>query len=105
MVGCKKDDTVDFSLQNLTGDWIHGIEERFAGVNGGEKASTIRSYSSLDMHYAFVEEFFKVYPLVTKHLLASKDKAYFLASSERPCQKSVLFIPVLNATLKVWFKN
>jgi fatty acid synthase subunit alpha, fungi type len=74
-------------------------------VNGGAKASIIQSYSSLDKPHAFVEEFFKAYPLATEQLLASEDKAYFLAISQRPGQKPVPFIPVLDATFEVWFKK
>ncbi|KAI0685962.1 fatty acid synthase [Cytidiella melzeri] len=96
---------VDLSLRNLTGDWLRRIEERFAGVNGGAKASIIQSYSSLDKPHAFVEEFFKAYPLATEQLLATEDKAYFLAISQRPGQKPVPFIPVLDSTFEVWFKK
>ena len=32
---------VDLSLRNLTGDWLRRVEERFAGVNNGAKASTL----------------------------------------------------------------
>ena len=88
---------VDLSLRNLTGDWLRRVEERFAGVNGGEKASILQSYSSLDKPHAFVEEFFKAYPLATEQLLTTDDKVYFLAISQRPGQKPVPSIPVLDA--------
>ncbi|KAI0368773.1 fatty acid synthase [Pilatotrama ljubarskyi] len=92
---------IDLSLRNLTGDWLRRVEERFAGVNGhGEKPSMLQSYSSLDKPQAFVEEFFKTYPAATEQLLASEDKAYFLAISQRPGQKPVPFIPVLDASFE-----
>ncbi|OBZ72637.1 Fatty acid synthase subunit beta [Grifola frondosa] len=96
---------VDLSLRNLTGDWLRRVEERFAGVNGGQKASILQSYQSLDRPEAFVEEFFKTYPLATEQLLASEDKAYFLTIAQRPGQKPVPFIPVLDASFEVWFKK
>ncbi|KAI0360181.1 fatty acid synthase [Trametes cingulata] len=97
---------IDLSLRNLTGDWLRRVEERFAGVNGhGEKPSILQSYSSLDKPEAFVEEFFKTYPAATEQLLASEDKAYFLAISQRPGQKPVPFIPILDANFEVWFKK
>ncbi|KAI0950742.1 hypothetical protein AcW1_007973 [Taiwanofungus camphoratus] len=97
---------VDLSLRNLTGDWLRRVEERFAGVNGGgAKASVIQSYSVLDKPQAFIDEFFKSYPLATEQLLASEDKAYFLTISQRPGQKPVPFIPVLDADFEVWFKK
>lgn len=96
---------VDVSLRNLTGDWLRRIEERFAGVNNGTKASIIQSYTVLDKPSAFVEEFFKAYPHATEQLLATEDKAYFLAISQRPGQKPVPFIPILDASFEVWFKK
>ncbi|TFY80295.1 hypothetical protein EWM64_g3715 [Hericium alpestre] len=97
---------VDLSLRNMTGDWLRRVEERFAGVNGGgPKASILQSYSSLDKPDAFVQEFFKAYPLATEQLLASEDKAYFLTIAQRPGQKPVPFIPILDATFEVWFKK
>ena len=93
---------VDVSLRNLTGDWLRRVEERFAGAS---KASLLQSYQQLDKPHAFVEEFFKAYPLATEQLLASEDRAYFLAVSQRPGQKPVPFIPVLDSTFEVWFKK
>ncbi|KAG5638483.1 hypothetical protein H0H81_012415 [Sphagnurus paluster] len=97
---------VDRSLRNLTGDWLRRVEERFAGVNGtATKPSVLQSYNSLDDPLPFVETFFKAYPLATKQLLASEDTAYFLAIAQRPGQKPVPFIPVLDASFEVWFKK
>ncbi|KAI0067274.1 fatty acid synthase [Artomyces pyxidatus] len=97
---------VDVSLRDLTGDWLRRVEERFAGVNGGgPKASVLQSYTSLDKPAAFVEEFFKTYPLATEQLLASEDKAYFLTIAQRQGQKPVPFIAVLDSSFEVWFKK
>lgn len=97
---------VDLSLRNLTGDWLRRIEERFAGVNGhGSKPSLIQSFTSLDDPAKFVESFFVTYTEATQQLLAAEDKAYFLAITQRPGQKPVPFIPVLDASFEVWFKK
>jgi fatty acid synthase subunit alpha, fungi type len=32
----------DVSLHNLTGDWLHRVEERFAGVNGGRPKTSLK---------------------------------------------------------------
>ncbi|KZT01368.1 fatty acid synthase [Laetiporus sulphureus 93-53] len=97
---------VDLSLRNLTGDWLRRVEERFAGVNGGgAKASLLQSYTSLDKPQEFVDSFFKRYPLASEQLLASEDKAFFLAITQRPGQKPVPFIPILDANFEVWFKK
>jgi enoyl reductase-like protein len=97
---------VDVSLRNLTGDWLRRIEERFAGVNGlGTKPSLLQSYNSLNEPADFIEKFFAAYPLAREQLLAAEDKAYFLAIAQRPGQKPVPFIPVLDAGFEVWFKK
>ncbi|KAF8145267.1 hypothetical protein K438DRAFT_1992005 [Mycena galopus ATCC 62051] len=97
---------VDVSLRNLTGDWLRRVEERFAGVNGGgDKPSLLQSYTLLDDPLPFIESFLKAYPIATRQLLASEDSAFFLAISQRPGQKPVLFIPVLDASFEVWFKK
>jgi fatty acid synthase subunit alpha len=97
---------VDVSLRNLTGDWLRRVEERFVGVNGsGGKPSLLQSLMALDDPSPFAETFFKAYPLATEQLLASKDEACFLAISQRPGQKPVPFIPVLDASFEVWLKG
>ncbi|KAI5122922.1 hypothetical protein M0805_007600 [Coniferiporia weirii] len=93
---------VDLSLRNLTGDWLRRIEERFAGVN---KPSLLQSYTSLDDPTQFIENFFEACSEATQQLLAAEDKAYFLAIAQRPGQKPVPFIPVLDASFEVWFKK
>jgi fatty acid synthase subunit alpha, fungi type len=90
---------VDHSLRNLTGDWLRRVEERFAGVNGGGvKPSLLQNFSSLNDPLPFVKSF-ETYPLT------AEDTAYFLAISQRPGQKPVPFIPVLDASFEVWFKK
>ena len=97
---------VDHSLRNLTGDWLRRVEERFAGVNGGGvKLSLLQNFSSLNDPLPFVKSFFETYPLAAEQLLAAEDTAYFLAISQRPGQKPVPFIPVLDASFEVWFKK
>ena len=97
---------VDDSLRNLTGDWMRRVEERFAGVNGGGlKSSLLQNFSSLNDPLPFVKSFFVAYPLAAEQLLAAEDTAYFLAISQRPGQKPVPFIPVLDTSFEVWFKK
>ena len=93
---------VDISLRNLTGDWLRRVE----GVDGAAmKPSVLQSFPSLDDPHPFIKTFFESYPLTTEQLLAAKDTAYFLAISQRPGQKPVPFIPVLDAQFEVWFKK
>jgi len=97
---------IDISLRNLTGDWLRRVEERFAGVNGGGvKQSILQSFSSLDDPILFVNFFFGIYSAAKEQLLAAEDKAFFLNITQRPSQKPVPFIPVLDANFEVWFKK
>ena len=97
---------IDRSLRDLVGDWLRRVEERFAGVNGtGNKLSYLQSFDALDDPSPFIASFFETYPLATEQLLAAEDAAYFLAISQRPGQKPVPFIPVLDASFEVWFKK
>ncbi|KAH9936459.1 uncharacterized protein B0H18DRAFT_1113843 [Fomitopsis serialis] len=48
----------------------------------------------------FVKLLFATYPAATAQLLASEDKAFFLAISQRPGQKPVPFIPVLEVSFE-----
>ncbi|KAF5337910.1 hypothetical protein D9758_013124 [Tetrapyrgos nigripes] len=97
---------VDISLRNLTGDWMRRVEERFASVDGTDsKISAIQSYTALNDPTPFIETFFKSYPSATHQLLSADDSAYFLAIAQRPGQKPVPFIPVLDASFEVWFKK
>jgi fatty acid synthase subunit beta len=96
---------VDLSLRNLTGDWLRRVEERFAGVNGGLKASVLQSFTELDDPSKFVESFFEKYTTATTQLLAAEDRAYFLTISQRMGQKPAPFIPILDNNFEVWFKK
>lgn len=96
---------IDVTLRNLTGDWLRRVEERFAGVNGGTKASILQSFHQLDNPGPFITEFFQNYPAATEQLLAAEDRAYFLTISQRPGQKPAPFIPILDANFEVWFKK
>jgi fatty acid synthase subunit alpha len=96
---------VDRSLRDLTGDWLRRVEERFAGAVGGVKASILQNFTELDDPTSFVSKFLEKYPLATEQLVGAEDKAYFLTICQRPGQKPVPFIPILDATFEVWFKK
>ncbi|WRT68297.1 uncharacterized protein IL334_005273 [Kwoniella shivajii] len=102
----KQDRWIDVSLRNLVGDWLRRVEERFAGVDGiRTKESLVQSFTSLDKPNATVESFFRSYPRAKTQLVAAEDKAYFLAICQRPSQKPVPFIPILDNSFEVWFKK
>lgn len=96
---------IDPTLRNLVGDWLRRIEERLSVVNGPAKVSEIQSYSELDDPFPKLETFFARYPEASTQILASEDIAYFLALCQRPGQKPVPFIPVLDAQFGIWFKK
>ncbi|KPV74346.1 uncharacterized protein RHOBADRAFT_37342 [Rhodotorula graminis WP1] len=97
---------IDPSLRNLTGDWIRRVEERLSNVNDSNvKVSVLQSYSELNDPHAFLDKFLEAFPAAKDQILASADVAYFLAISQRPGQKPVPFIPVLDASFGIWFKK
>ncbi|CUA68512.1 fatty acid synthase subunit beta, fungi type [Rhizoctonia solani] len=96
---------IDRSLRNLVGDWLRRVEERFAGGDVRRSESVLQSYDQLDVPQKLLYEFFNTYPLASEQLLAAEDKAYFLAIAQRPGQKPVPFIPVLDTSFEVWFKK
>lgn len=96
---------IDPSLRNLVGDWLRRIEERLSVVNGSPKDSEIQSYSELDHPLPTLNKFFARYPEASSQILASEDIAYFLALCQRPGQKPVPFIPVLDSQFGIWFKK
>ncbi|KAG8724432.1 3-oxoacyl-[acyl-carrier-protein] synthase [Ceratobasidium sp. 395] len=96
---------VDRSLRNLVGDWLCRVEERFADGDVKRPTSILQSFIELDEPTRFSDKFFKAYPLASKQLFAAEDKAYFLAIAQRPGQKPVPFVPVLDASFEVWFKK
>ncbi|KAL9936912.1 hypothetical protein V8E36_004147 [Tilletia maclaganii] len=98
---------IDASLQRLMGDWLRRVEERFAGIeSGGRKLSMIQSYAVLDKEpTAFLDCFFAEYADATTVLLAAEDVSFFLALCQRPGQKPVPFIPVLDENFQTWFKK
>ncbi|GAA6057216.1 hypothetical protein JCM3770_003265 [Rhodotorula araucariae] len=97
---------IDPSLRNLTGDWIRRVEERLSNVNDSNlKVSVLQSYSELNEPDQFLQKFLEAFPAAKDQILASADVAYFLAISQRPGQKPVPFIPVLDASFGIWFKK
>lgn len=97
---------IDISLRNLVGDWLRRVEERFAGVDGiRTKESLIQSFTVLNDPLPAVDSFFASYPRAKTQLVAAEDKAYFLTICQRPGQKPVPFIPILDNTFEVWFKK
>ncbi|GJN90263.1 hypothetical protein Rhopal_003264-T1 [Rhodotorula paludigena] len=97
---------IDPSLRNLTGDWLRRVEERLSNVNDSNvKVSVLQSYSELNEPQAFLAKFLEAFPAAKDQILASSDVAYFLAISQRPGQKPVPFIPVLDASFSIWFKK
>lgn len=99
---------IDGSLRTLMGDWLRRVEERFAGIDmvslpskSKSKLSFIQSYSSLDENpQQLIDDFFVEYPAAKESLLAAEDVAYFLAICQRPGQKPVPFIPILDESFQ-----
>ncbi|KAG2057424.1 hypothetical protein BDR06DRAFT_1005063 [Suillus hirtellus] len=113
--GWKKDGSVTLDLGDMTYEevalhmvrlmYVSRQKERFAGVNGGLKASVLQSFTELDDPSKFVESFFDKYPASKTQLLTAEDHAYFLTISQHAGQKPVPFIPILDSNFEAWFKK
>ncbi|POV99582.1 hypothetical protein PSHT_13446 [Puccinia striiformis] len=84
---------------------LRRIEERLSVVNGAAQISELQSYSELEDPFPKLKKFFARYPEASNQILASEDIAYFLNLCQRPGQKPVPFIPVLDAQFGIWFKK
>nr|ODN98836.1 hypothetical protein L204_02800 [Cryptococcus depauperatus CBS 7855] len=102
----KQERWIDVSLRNLVGDWLRRVEERFAGVDGVRtKESLLQSFTALNEPNPTIDSFFSSYPRARTQLVAAEDKAFFFAICQRPGQKPVPFIPILDNNFEVWFKK
>jgi fatty acid synthase subunit beta, fungi type len=59
----------------------------------------------LDEPEAFLDRFFAKYPNASSQILASEDVKFFINLCQRPGQKPVPFIPVLDSSFGIWFKK
>ena len=94
---------IDPSLQRLTGDFMHRVEERFTQSSGN--ASLLQNYSELDEPHNFVDKFIDAYPLCSEQLVSAQDVQHFLLLCQRRGQKPVPFVPVLDDNFEFFFKK
>lgn len=93
---------IDPTLRNFTGDFLRRVEERFTKV---KTPSIIQSYSALDEPDALLEKLFNAYPASKDQYLNAQDVDYFLNLCQRPIQKPVPFVPVLDHRFEFFFKK
>jgi enoyl reductase-like protein/acyl dehydratase len=99
---------IDPSYVRLLGDWIRRVEERFAGISSarGPKMSVLQSYSTLQEDpNSVLDSFFAEYPDAKEFWLSAEDDAFFVQLCQRPGQKPVPFVPVLDGSFQTWFKK
>ena len=94
---------IDPSLERLTGDFMHRVEERFTQSSG--QVSLLQNYSELDEPYGFVDRFIQAYPLASEQLVSAQDVQHFLLLCQRRGQKPVPFVPVLDENFEFFFKK
>lgn len=93
---------IDSTLRNFTGDFLRRVEER---CTKKETPSVLQSYSILDNPDHALQLVFSVYPTARQQLLNAQDVDYFLSLCERPTQKPVPFVPVLDQRFEFFFKK
>ena len=94
---------IDQSLQRLTGDFIHRIEERLTRISG--TPSLLQSYSELDDPYSVVDKVITAYPESVEQLISAQDVQHFLLLCQRRGQKPVPFVPCLDENFEFFFKK
>ncbi|AET38733.1 tetrafunctional fatty acid synthase subunit FAS1 Ecym_3239 [Eremothecium cymbalariae DBVPG len=93
---------IDLTLRNFTVDFLRRIEERFTKA---KTASVIQSYSMLKNPETVLNAIFTSFPAAKDQLLNAQDVAYFLECAQRPTQKPVPFVPVLDERFEFFFKK
>ncbi|CDH17161.1 probable Fatty acid synthase subunit beta [Zygosaccharomyces bailii ISA1307] len=93
---------IDTTLRNFTGDFLRRVEERFTKV---KTPSIVQSYSALDNPDPVVESVFAAYPAAKDQYLNAQDIDFFLNLCQRPVQKPVPFVPVLDHRFEFFFKK
>lgn len=93
---------IDTTLRNFTGDFLRRVEERFTKF---KTASVIQSYAALEDPDKILETVFTAYPAAKEQYLNAQDIDYFLNMCQRPTQKPVPFVPVLDHRLEFFFKK
>jgi fatty acid synthase subunit beta len=94
---------IDKSYQNLTGDFIRRVEERFTPSQG--KPSLLQSYSELADPYPTVEKILAAYPEAETQLINAQDVQHFLLLCQRRGQKPTTFVPALDENFEFYFKK
>ncbi|CAI5760087.1 unnamed protein product [Candida verbasci] len=91
---------IDKSYQNLYGDYLRRVEERFTK----ESVSFIQNYK-FDEPQEFTNNFFDKFPLAKQQLISEQDCDYFLILCQRITQKPVPFVPILDERFEFFFKK
>lgn len=93
---------IDVSWRNFTGDFLRRVEERFTKK---KTASIIQSYTMLEEPEKVLTAIFDAYPAAKTQFLNAQDVDYFLTLCQRPTQKPVPFVPVLDHRFEFFFKK
>ncbi|AAS52769.2 AER085Cp [Eremothecium gossypii ATCC 10895] len=93
---------IDVTLRNFTGDFLRRVEERFTK---DKSVSVLQSYSDLETPSKVLADIFSAYPAAKSQFVNAQDVAYFLECAQRPTQKPVPFIPVLDHRFEFFFKK
>ncbi|KAL2710457.1 Fatty acid synthase subunit beta [Kluyveromyces marxianus] len=93
---------IDVSLRNFTGEFLRRVEERFTKQ---KTVSIIQSFAILDEPEKALAKVFDAYPAAKEQFLNAQDIDYFLTLCQRPTQKPVPFVPVLDSRFEFFFKK
>lgn len=95
---------IDLSLRNFVGDFLRRVEERF--TTQADSISLLQNFAQLqDNPQVFTDKFFDHFVLAQTQLINEEDCDFFLMCCQRPQQKPVPFVPVIDERLEFFFKK
>lgn len=93
---------IDITWRNFTGEFLRRVEERFTKSRA---SSLVQNFNILDQPEKALEIVFNAYPVAKEQFLNAQDVDYFLTLCQRPTQKPVPFVPVLDQRFEFFFKK
>lgn len=95
---------IDLSLRNFVCDFLRRVEERF--TTQADSVSLLQNFAQLqDEPQVFTDKFFDHFVLAQTQLINEEDCDFFLMCCQRPHQKPVPFVPIIDERLEYFFKK
>ena len=95
---------IDLSLRNFVCDFLRRVEERF--TTQADSVSLLQNFAQLqDEPQVFTDKFFDHFVLAQTQLINEEDCDFFLMCCQRPHQKPVPFVPIIDEDLNTFLRR